>query len=96
VELVTLIVRNHARDGAALMIEDLIGYMRRNPEPGHAGDHRAAQIVQRPVAHAGPAVEPCLSFRVALEHPLAIAREDQTLVMLERTKGRRARRARGL
>src|SRR5215212_564204 len=70
VKLVTLIDRSHPGNRAALVVEDLICHVRRNPEPGHAGDHCPAQIVQRPVAHPRQSVELRLCLRVALEYSL--------------------------
>ena len=51
-ELVPLVHGGHSRDRAALVVQDLVRDMRRDPEPRHARDHSAPQIMQRPVAHA--------------------------------------------
>ena len=51
-ELMPLIDRGYAGDRPRLVIENFVGDMRGDTKPSHAGDARAAQIMQPPVRDA--------------------------------------------
>src|SRR5262249_30608221 len=59
-ELMPWIDRCNTRDRAALMIQDLVGNMRRNAEPRHARHASAAQVMQTPAGHPRKLIQPSL------------------------------------
>jgi hypothetical protein len=51
-ELMALIDCGDPTDRTALVVQDLVGHMWRNLEPGHTCRHRTAKVVQNPVHYA--------------------------------------------
>src|ERR1043166_8280326 len=59
-EIVPLVYGSNARDRAGLVVEDLVGDVRRNTKPSHAGDTCPAQVMKTPISNLRKLVE--LSF----------------------------------
>jgi hypothetical protein len=49
------------------MVENFVGYMGRNPQPGHPGHAGSAQIMKAPRGHPRKLIEPTLGIGEVLE-----------------------------
>ena len=75
-----LVYRRHPRDRAGLAIEDLVGDVGRNAEPGHARDAGPAQIVEPPPSNTGELIEDTFGSTEFLEGLGSEQREDQRTI----------------
>jgi hypothetical protein len=56
-ELVPLVYGRNPRDRAGIVIENLVGDVRRNPEAGHPGYAGPAEVMKAPPGHSGELIE---------------------------------------
>jgi len=66
-KLVTLIDRGDPRDCPRLVVEDFIGNVRSNPQPGHSRYASSAQIVKMPPGDLGKFVKLTFGSREVLK-----------------------------
>lgn len=89
-KLVALVNSCNPRDRAGLVIEDLVGDVGRNAEPGHARHAGPAQVVEPPPSNTGELVEDTFGSTESPEGLGSEQREDQqTIPVRARQYGQR-------
>jgi len=81
-ELVPLVHGRNSGNCASLVIQDLIGQVRRDSEPGHSRDAGPTQIVKSPTTNSTYLVKLTFSATIHVKSPHPVKREDKSLPRL--------------
>ena len=75
-KFMALVDGGHTRDRSGLVVEDLVGDVRRDAEFCHAADDGAANVMEPPIRHSAQLVQSGLGLGKAAERRPSVRRED--------------------